>query len=145
MDVGKDEEEDQGFRVNNDAPTSIIGLGRSKSRLPSAGLGAATKDDDDHSWIPMKPHCTCFGPRALWVHPEPYFHFAMALGAMYLGMTLTNWGRASSTDSNTDFNLSYAAVWIKMSHIWLCTIVFLWILIIPVVCFKRDFTKECKM
>ena len=130
-----DEDAGSGFRVNTDAPTSIVGFGKTRADARSA-------DEDDDSWIAMAPTCACCGPRALWVHPEPYFHFAMALGAMYLGMTLTNWGVANPDSRDGDLNLSYAAVWVKMSHVWLCSGIFLWILIAPVVCFRRDFTKE---
>jgi hypothetical protein len=129
-----DDDAGAGFRVNTDAPTSIIGFGKK-----SADRAA---DEEDDSWIPMAPTCACCGPRALWVHPEPYFHFAMSLGAMYLGMTLTNWGVANPDSRDGDLNLSYAAVWVKMSHVWLCSAIFLWILLAPVVCFRRDFTKE---
>mmetsp|Transcript_44945 Transcript_44945/g.70462 ORF Transcript_44945/g.70462 Transcript_44945/m.70462 type:complete len:129 (+) Transcript_44945:1277-1663(+) len=64
------------------------------------------------------------------------FHFAFALGVLYVGMQMTNWNedfKEGRIDTGT------ASMWIKMADSWTLAIAYLWSMIAPVVLTGRDF------
>jgi len=71
-----------------------------------------------------------------------FFHFVMAMGAMYMAMVLTNWGKSSSDPtSNTNTGISTESMWIKISSQWLAYLIYLWSLLAPVLFPNRDFSS----
>jgi len=69
-----------------------------------------------------------------------FFHFVMAMGCMYMAMVLTNWGKSSGSDSNTNTGISVESMWIKISSQWLAYLLYLWSLCAPVCFPDRDFS-----
>lgn len=67
------------------------------------------------------------------------FHVVMALGALYLGMLLTNWGSYETTSLTAATELSETSMWVKLISQWLSVLVYLWTLFAPVCCSSRDF------
>jgi len=70
-----------------------------------------------------------------------FFHFVMAMGCMYMAMILTNWGKSTGEDSNTNTGISKESMWIKISSQWLAYLLYLWSLIAPVCFPDRDFSS----
>jgi len=68
-----------------------------------------------------------------------FFHFVMAMGCMYMAMILTNWGKSTGEDSNTNTGISKESMWIKISSQWLAYLLYLWSLTAPVLFPDRDF------
>ncbi|XP_013794023.1 probable serine incorporator [Limulus polyphemus] len=71
------------------------------------------------------------------VYSWSVFHFTLSLASLYLMMTLTNW---YSPDSVINLSESTASMWVKMSSCWLCSIMYVWSLVAPVVLPDRDFS-----
>jgi len=67
-----------------------------------------------------------------------FFHFMLALGSLYVMMTLTNWYKPSSDWKTLNSNM--AAVWVKIISSWLCIVLYLWTLIAPVILQNREFS-----
>jgi len=70
-----------------------------------------------------------------------FFHFVMAMGCMYMAMILTNWGKSTGSDSNTNTGISNESMWIKISSQWLAYTLYLWSLLAPVCFPDRDFSS----
>lgn len=68
------------------------------------------------------------------------FHLVMALGGLYFGMLLTNWGSLESTDLSAALELSTESMWVKMISQWLSIVLFLVTMFAPVCCTSRDFS-----
>jgi len=71
-----------------------------------------------------------------------FFHFVMAMGCMYMAMILTNWGKSTGSDSNTNTGISTESMWIKISSQWLAYLLYLWSLVAPVLFPDRDFNTN---
>jgi len=71
-----------------------------------------------------------------------FFHFVMAMGCMYMAMILTNWGKSTGEDSNTNTGISKESMWIKISSQWLAYSLYLWSLLAPVCFPNRDFSSS---
>ncbi|EFA77480.1 TMS membrane protein [Heterostelium album PN500] len=70
-----------------------------------------------------------------------FFHITFALGAMYIGMLLTNWATISGTSgSNGDLNVDsgMVSVWVKIVSGWLVHLLYLWTLVAPVLMPNRE-------
>ncbi|ORZ24404.1 serine incorporator/TMS membrane protein [Absidia repens] len=74
------------------------------------------------------------------VYSYSFFHFIFAVASMYVAMLLTNWNTITMeemTDPEQDGDLvrigqSYTAVWVKIVSGWLCSIIYGWTLVAPV-------------
>jgi len=71
-----------------------------------------------------------------------FFHFVMAMGCMYMAMILTNWGKSTGQDSNTNTGISTESMWIKISSQWLAYLLYLWSLMAPICFPDRDFSSN---
>lgn len=70
-----------------------------------------------------------------------YFYLILALGTLYLMMTLTNW--YSPTEAYKHFGQSTSSLWIKVASSWLCVSLYIWSLIAPIVLGDyRDFSRN---
>nr|XP_027201507.1 serine incorporator 3-like isoform X1 [Dermatophagoides pteronyssinus] len=69
----------------------------------------------------------------------PAFYWILALGTLYLMMTITNW--FTPQESYKHFGESSSSLWIKMISSWFSGLIYLWALIAPVVLHEyRDFS-----
>ncbi|SAM02048.1 hypothetical protein [Absidia glauca] len=74
------------------------------------------------------------------VYSYSFFHFIFAIAAMYVAMLLTNWNTITMEETSTPGNdgdlvrigQSYTAVWVKIVSGWLCSIIYGWTLLAPV-------------
>jgi len=66
-----------------------------------------------------------------------FLHFMFALASLYVMMTLTNWYKPESDIS--EWRVSAAAMWVKISSSWVCILIYFWTLIAPIVLGGRDF------
>jgi len=78
------------------------------------------------------------------------FHLLMAAAAMYMAMLLTNWGSRQQVESDshdgagsdTAYNLSVEAMWVKIVTNWVTAILYIWSLLAPYILTNRDFGSE---
>jgi hypothetical protein len=71
------------------------------------------------------------------------FHVFMCITALYMAMLFTNWGsreEASNIPSQRQYDLSIAAMWIKMCTEWITQLLYFWSLIASKVLSSREFT-----
>jgi len=70
------------------------------------------------------------------------FHLVFALGAMYLSMLMTDWSTVynAGTD-NATVDTGMAATWVKVVSSWLCSGLFLWTLVAPLLFPDREWGK----
>jgi len=67
-----------------------------------------------------------------------FFHFMFGLATLYVMMTLTNWF-TPGTDLST-WSSSQSAVWVKIVSAWICSALYLWTLVAPVMLPDREFS-----
>ncbi|GAV05753.1 hypothetical protein RvY_15833 [Ramazzottius varieornatus] len=69
-----------------------------------------------------------------------FFHMMLALGTLYVMMTLTNWLNPDQSGSGIEnVSTSKSSAWVKISSSWFCVVLYVWTLIAPVVLKDRDF------
>ena len=59
------------------------------------------------------------------------YHLIMTLCSIYMAMLLTNWGDSEDADVTTRYNLGVASAWVQVAMNWMCSIIYLWTLIVP--------------
>ncbi|XP_072427445.1 serine incorporator 1-like isoform X3 [Chiloscyllium punctatum] len=69
-----------------------------------------------------------------------FFHFILFLASMYVMMTLTNW-HSHSPDFKS-ISSSWIAVWMKIASSWVCSSLYIWTLVAPLVLAKQDDFEE---
>jgi len=69
-----------------------------------------------------------------------FFHITFALGAMYIGMLLTNWSTITGASSVASFSVDtgLVSVWVKMISSWLVVLLYLWTLVGPLLLPNRE-------
>lgn len=67
-----------------------------------------------------------------------FFHVMFALASLYVMMTLTSWNEPSASVSDTHENS--ASMWVKMISSWLCSGLYIWTLVAPLILTDRDFS-----
>lgn len=67
-----------------------------------------------------------------------FFHVMFALASLYVMMTLTSWNEPSASVANTHDNS--ASMWVKMISSWLCSGLYIWTLVAPLILTDRDFS-----
>lgn len=77
------------------------------------------------------------------VYDYSYFHFTMVLAAFYMAMIVSDWSVAEGTapGSQEDIKIvhGFGAMWAKIVMSWLCTVLYLWTLVAPLIFPDRDF------
>jgi hypothetical protein len=69
------------------------------------------------------------------------WHIYMAIGAMYIAMMVTNWGSPQMNHTITDaYRPNSFAFWSRLGLQWVTALLYVWTLVAPGVCPKRDFT-----
>ena len=85
-----------------------------------------------------------------------FFHFMFALATLYVMMTLTNWYRyvhyiinwnelfliliIFSPGQGKDFSESDGSMWVKITSSWVCSALYIWTLVAPIVLPDREFS-----
>ncbi|GCB63197.1 hypothetical protein scyTo_0014597, partial [Scyliorhinus torazame] len=69
-----------------------------------------------------------------------FFHFILFLASMYVMMTLTNWH--SHGPDFKRISSSWIAVWMKIASSWVCSSLYIWTLLAPLVLSKQDDFEE---
>lgn len=67
-----------------------------------------------------------------------FFHVMFALASLYVMMTLTSWNEPNANVANTLENS--ASMWVKMISSWLCSGLYIWTLVAPLILTDRDFS-----
>jgi hypothetical protein len=67
-----------------------------------------------------------------------FFHVMFALASLFVMMTLTSWNEPSAKVSETHDNS--ASMWVKMISSWLCSGLYIWTLVAPILLPDRDFS-----
>lgn len=67
-----------------------------------------------------------------------FFHVMFALASLYVMMTLTSWNEPSASVADTHDNSS--SMWVKMISSWLCSGLYIWTLVAPLILPDRDFS-----
>lgn len=91
----------------------------------TGGAGDAYAEDDKPTNADRRP----------WL-----FHLIMALGGLYLGMAITNWGSADAVSPGSNPELSVASMWVRIVSQWAIYVVYVWTLTAPLCCPQRDFS-----
>uniref|UniRef100_A0A6G1SGS9 Putative serine incorporator n=1 Tax=Aceria tosichella TaxID=561515 RepID=A0A6G1SGS9_9ACAR len=67
-----------------------------------------------------------------------FFHVMFALASLFVMMTLTSWNEPTAKVSETHDNSS--SMWVKMISSWLCSGLYIWTLVAPILLPDRDFS-----
>jgi hypothetical protein len=67
------------------------------------------------------------------------FHFILAMGALYMGMILTQWGGYTGASSEENEANQATALWVNAIGGWVAYAIFGWIRMAPLCCPGRDF------
>lgn len=85
------------------------------------------------------------GDRKVWDNEEEgvsyswsFFHIMFGLATLYVMMTLTNWYKPDQEGKNLTEN--QASMWIKIISSWLCSALYTWTLVAPIILPDRDFS-----
>lgn len=103
--------------------------GGKKKKKKKMAFGKSKDDDDEDEENEEKPDDQVEWP----------FHLVMALGGLYFGMLLTNWGDLESTELTAALELSDTSMWVKMISQWLSIVLFVWTMLAAKCCKSRDF------
>ena len=69
-----------------------------------------------------------------------FFHTLFALASIYVTMIVTHWGQ-TETEAPWTTSRGNIAKWINISSSWIVALLYFWILIAPIVCPNRDFSR----
>uniref|UniRef100_A0A8C8RLG6 Serine incorporator 3 n=1 Tax=Pelusios castaneus TaxID=367368 RepID=A0A8C8RLG6_9SAUR len=67
-----------------------------------------------------------------------FFHFMLLLASLYIMMTLTNW-YSPDADFKT-MTSTWPAVWVKIASSWVCLLLYVFSLVLPLIFTNRDFS-----
>jgi len=99
----------------------------------------AAKDDEELEQPMTKEQA------AIKAKPLATFFIVLSAASMYMAMLLTNWGSREEAESGTGgsdtaYNLSVEAMWVKIVTEWVTGILYIWSLVAPYVLKDRDFS-----
>ncbi|GAM29010.1 hypothetical protein SAMD00019534_121860, partial [Acytostelium subglobosum LB1] len=105
--------------------------GSSYSSLPTINSSSVQDDDDGEGHI-MGSEMDDDEKDGV-AYNYSFFHITFALGAMYIGMLLTNWSTISGLDNNGNLNVDsgMVSVWVKIVSCWCVHILYFWTLVGP--------------
>lgn len=67
-----------------------------------------------------------------------FFHLMFAFASLYVMMTLTSWNKPNAAVNETFDNA--ASMWIKIISSWMCSGIYIWTLVAPILLPDRDFS-----
>lgn len=67
-----------------------------------------------------------------------FFHIMFAMASLYVMMTLTSWNKPTASVAENFDNAS--SMWIKIISSWLCSGLYIWTLVAPILMPDRDFS-----
>jgi hypothetical protein len=77
------------------------------------------------------------------VYSYSLFHLSFMMASFYMAMVLTDWSIMTedwSKPNGVTVEREFSAVWVKAATSWLCTLLYLWTLVAPLVLPDRDFS-----
>lgn len=72
-----------------------------------------------------------------------FFHFVFVIVAFYLAMVITDWSIMEadlSSPNGVKIVHGFGAMWAKIITSWVCSLLYLWTLIAPLIFPDRDFS-----
>lgn len=67
-----------------------------------------------------------------------FFHVMFAFASLYVMMTLTSWNQPNASVAETLDNSG--SMWVKMISSWLCSGLYIWTMVAPIILPDRDFS-----
>lgn len=69
-----------------------------------------------------------------------FFHLSFVMGAMYIGMLMTNWSVIGGDGSTLNIDSGMASVWVKIATGWIAILLYGWTIFAPKILADRDFS-----
>eukprot|EP00698_Gefionella_okellyi_P016770 TRINITY_DN481_c0_g1_i2.p1 TRINITY_DN481_c0_g1~~TRINITY_DN481_c0_g1_i2.p1 ORF type:complete len:436 (-),score=62.67 TRINITY_DN481_c0_g1_i2:100-1407(-) len=115
--------------------TGSTSMDELKGQIPSAKKhadpeSANTSSEDEEEVVEVEYNYT-------------FFHISFLLGAMYIGMLMSNWavvGGLASGSTQLNVDNGNASVWVKIVTSWLTLLLYAWTLFAPKLLADRDFS-----
>ncbi|XP_053557331.1 serine incorporator 5 [Bombina bombina] len=90
------------------------------------------EDDQDEHVEKKGGQYVAYNEEKTTVYPYWFFHLVFFLATLYVMMTATNWFDYSNADIEKLFTGSLSTYWIKMVSCWVCILIYLGNLVLPV-------------
>ena len=103
-------------------------------------VNVRTNDDNEHTNVEdIHVESEIEGFPVTW--NTIFFHFILLLASLYYPMLITNWGDPIINNSQSNFfQANWISFWVKQSAQWACMVLYLYAMIAPLICKKRDFS-----
>ena len=125
---GEEEEEEEA-----DTPSTTDAEAGGGPTTSSKNIGVMEIDDSQVVGGVMKDDVDTVN-KQIWL-----FHFVLAMGALYLGMILTQWGGYTGGSAAENEANQATALWVNAVGGWVAYFIFGWIRCAPLICPNRDF------
>lgn len=119
------------IRTSTNSQVSRLSM---SDQILSKDTGDAGQDLESGS----KPQGTYDNEEEETAYSWSFFHVMFAFASLYVMMTLTSWNKPTASVSETLDNS--ASMWVKMISSWLCSCLYIWTLVAPILLPDRDFS-----